>query len=87
MTIMKNALGNTPGVLLASGLTLNDHRNAIMERTAKTGFYNGHETLEFKDKDPIGYERIFSKVRAGLVNSREVAKKIEIGRASCRERV
>ena len=38
MTIMKNALGNTPGVLLASGLTLNDHRNAIMERTAKTGF-------------------------------------------------
>ncbi|WP_438958865.1 hydantoinase B/oxoprolinase family protein, partial [Porticoccus sp.] len=76
MTIMKNALGYTPGVLLESGLTLNDHRNAIQERTAKTGFYNGHETLEFKDKDPIGYERIFSKVRAGLVNSREVAKKI-----------
>ena len=76
MTIMKNALGNTHGQLLESGLTLNDHRNAIQERTAKTGFYNGHETLEFKDKDPIGYERIFSKVRAGLVNSREVAKKI-----------
>ncbi|WP_449101655.1 hypothetical protein [Pseudomonas veronii] len=64
------------GKLLDSGLTLNDYRNLILQRTEKTGYYNGLERLEFKESDPIGYERIFSKLRAGLVNSREVAKKI-----------
>ena len=76
MTILQNPLGTKPGSLLKSGLTLNEHRNAVLERTAKSGFYDGLEKLEFKDADPIGFERIFSKVRAGLVNAREVAKKI-----------
>ncbi len=76
MTILQNPLGNKPGTLLKNGLTLNEHRNAVLERTAKTGHYNGLKDLEFKESDPIGFERIFSKVRAGLVNSREVAKKI-----------
>ncbi|MDP1520669.1 hydantoinase B/oxoprolinase family protein [Porticoccus litoralis] len=76
MTILQNPLGTKPGSLLKSGLTLNEHRNAVLERTAKSGFYNGMKDLEFKDADPIGFERIFSKIRAGLVNAREVAKKI-----------
>ncbi len=76
MTILQNPLGMKPGSLLKSGLTLNEHRNAILERTAKTGYYNGLKELTFKDSDPIGFERIFSKIRAGLVNAREVAKKI-----------
>ena len=76
MTILENPLGNKPGTLLKNGMTLNDHRNAVLERTEKTGYYDGRKELTFKDTDPIGFERIFSKVRAGVVNSREVAKKI-----------
>ncbi|MBR9885936.1 MAG: acetone carboxylase subunit alpha, partial [Oceanospirillales bacterium] len=74
---MKNITdGNAVGSLLKSGLSLNDHRNLILQRTKETGFYDGRETLELKESDPIAYERIFSKLRAGLVSSREVAKKI-----------
>ncbi|MEZ5530498.1 MAG: hydantoinase B/oxoprolinase family protein [Porticoccaceae bacterium] len=76
MTSLQNPLGTKPGSLLKSGLTLNEYRNSVLERTAKSGFYNGLEKLAFKESDPIGFERIFSKVRAGLVNAREVAKKI-----------
>lgn len=77
MTIMKNITeGDAVGSLLKSGLSLNDHRNLIMQRTKETGFYDGRENLELKESDPIAYERIFSKLRAGLVSSREVAKKI-----------
>jgi acetone carboxylase alpha subunit len=76
MTSLQNPLGTKPGSLLKSGLTLNEHRNAVLERTAKTGSYNGLTKLEFKESDPIGFERVFSKIRAGLVSAREVAKKI-----------
>ncbi|GGB95832.1 acetone carboxylase subunit alpha [Marinobacterium zhoushanense] len=77
MTIMKNITdGSAVGSLLKSGLSLNDHRNLILQRTKETGFYDGRENLELKESDPIAYERIFSKLRAGLVSSREVAKKI-----------
>ncbi len=77
MTIMNNiADGSAVGSLLQSGLSLNDHRNLILQRTQESGYYNGLENLELKESDPIAYERIFSKLRAGLVSSREVAKKI-----------
>lgn len=78
MTIQETIVSaeTKPASLLRSGLTLNDHRNLMLQRTKDTGFYDGLEKLEFKESDPIGYERIFSKLRAGLVNSREVAKKI-----------
>ena len=62
--------------LLASGMTLKQHRDAILERTQSTGYYNGLEKLEFRDSDPIGYEKLFSKLRGGLVHARETAKKI-----------
>ncbi|MDO9598816.1 MAG: hydantoinase B/oxoprolinase family protein [Azoarcus sp.] len=64
------------GNLLESGLTLKQHRDAIIERTKATGYYNGLEELEFRDRDPISYEKLFSKLRGGLVHARETAKKI-----------
>src|ERR1700737_1689993 len=62
--------------LLGNGKTLKQHRDEVLERTNKTGFYNGLERLEFKESDPITYEKLFSRIRGGLVHARETAKKI-----------
>ncbi|AYH45512.1 hydantoinase B/oxoprolinase family protein [Azoarcus sp. DN11] len=62
--------------LLKNGQTLKQFRDGIIERTKATGCYNGQEKLEFRDSDPIGYEKLFSKLRGGLVHARETAKKI-----------
>ncbi|HJV87379.1 MAG TPA: hydantoinase B/oxoprolinase family protein [Noviherbaspirillum sp.] len=62
--------------LLKTGQTLKEFRDGILERTAATGHYNGLERLEFREKDPIHYEKLFSKLRGGLVHARETAKKI-----------
>ena len=43
---------------------------------AKTGRYYGLEELELKMSDPILFEKMFSKIRGGLVNARETAKNI-----------
>jgi acetone carboxylase alpha subunit len=64
------------GNLLKSGLTLKQNRDAIIARTKETGYYDGLEKLELRDSDPIGYEKLFSKLRGGLVHARETAKKI-----------
>ncbi len=62
--------------LLKNGQTLKQFRDGIIERTKASGYYNGQEKLEFRDRDPIGYEKLFSKLRGGLVHARETAKKI-----------
>src|SRR6202047_3065875 len=62
--------------LLANGKTLKEYRAEIMERTRTTGHYNGLARLEWREKDPIGYEKLCSKIRGGLVHARETAKKI-----------
>ena len=62
--------------LLKNGQTLKQFRDGILERTKTTGYYNGIEKLEFRDSNPIGYEKLFSKLRGGLVHARETAKKI-----------
>ncbi|HJV83224.1 hydantoinase B/oxoprolinase family protein [Noviherbaspirillum sp.] len=62
--------------LLKTGQTLKEFRDGILERTAASGHYNGLERLEFREKDPIRYEKLFSKLRGGLVHARETAKKI-----------
>lgn len=62
--------------LLKNGQTLKEFRDAIIERTQATGNYNGLTKLEFRDADPIAYEKLFSKLRGGLVHARETAKKI-----------
>ena len=76
MTILQTLKGAELGKLLRNGMSLDENRNGILARASETGHYDGIKTLTLKEKDPIKYERIFSKVRAGLVNSREVAKKI-----------
>ena len=62
--------------LLKNGQTLKQFRDGILERTKASGHYNGLEKLELRDADPIGYEKLFSKLRGGLVHARETAKKI-----------
>ena len=62
--------------LVGNGVTLKQHRDAVQARTKSNGHYNGLVRLELKEKDPIGYEKLFSKLRGGLVHSRETAKKI-----------
>ncbi|RTL27220.1 MAG: acetone carboxylase subunit alpha [Rhodocyclaceae bacterium] len=70
----KNELGFAD--LLKNGQTLKQFRDGIIERTKASGHYNGIEKLAFRDSDPIGYEKLFSKLRGGLVHARETAKKI-----------
>jgi acetone carboxylase, alpha subunit len=62
--------------LLGTGQSLKEFRDGILERTAKTGHYNGLTRLELRERDPIRYEKMFSKLRGGLVHARETAKKI-----------
>ncbi|WP_298651634.1 hydantoinase B/oxoprolinase family protein [uncultured Tistrella sp.] len=62
--------------LVRGGLTLKENRARVLDLTAKTGHYAGLETLALKQSDPIGYEKMFSKLRGGLVHARETAKKI-----------
>ncbi|MDR2013135.1 MAG: hydantoinase B/oxoprolinase family protein, partial [Rhodanobacter sp.] len=62
--------------LLGNGQTLQEFRHDILARTANTGHYNGLQKLELRESDPIRYEKLFSKLRGGLVHARETAKKI-----------
>ena len=44
---------------------------------AETGPYHGLAgELELKDSDPIGYEKLFARLRGGLVSARETALNI-----------
>ena len=62
--------------LLGNGQSLKQLRDGILARTKETGHYNGLKSLAFKERDPIQYEKLFSKLRGGLVHARETAKKI-----------
>jgi acetone carboxylase, alpha subunit len=56
--------------------TLGAHRASILKRTRETGCYNGLEEMALKDSEPIVFERLFSKLRAGVVDARETSKAI-----------
>jgi len=72
-----NVISKTDRLGLAGGgKTLKQNRDSVLARTAKTGYYNGLKALAFKENDPIAYEKMFSKLRGGLVHARETAKKI-----------
>lgn len=45
-------------------------------RFADTGRYQGIERLALMEEDPIGYEKLFSRLRGGLVSARETAMNI-----------
>ncbi len=62
--------------ILSNGKTLYQHRRDVYKLSKGTGHYNGLKDLPFKKNDPIVFEKIFSKLRAGVVNARETAKKI-----------
>ncbi|WP_068808608.1 hydantoinase B/oxoprolinase family protein [Thauera phenolivorans] len=63
--------------LLGNGQTLKQFRDGILQRTKESGgHYNGLARLELRESDPIRYEKMFSKLRGGLVHARETAKKI-----------
>jgi len=43
---------------------------------ADTGHYYGLQELTLMASDPIGYEKLFSRLRGGLVSARETALNI-----------
>ena len=43
---------------------------------AETGRYHGTETLALKASDPIRYEKIFSRLRGGIIGARDTALNI-----------
>jgi N-methylhydantoinase B len=43
---------------------------------ADSGYYQGLETLEMKESDPLQFEKLFSRVRGGMVSARETALNI-----------
>lgn len=58
------------------GKTLKEQRAEVLNKTKETGYYNGIKELELKNAEPIRFEKIFSRLRAGVVNARETSKKI-----------
>src|SRR4051794_13633130 len=60
----------------ADGHTLKQMLDASEERFAATGYYQGLEHLELKDSDPLHFEKLFSRVRGGMVSARETALNI-----------
>jgi N-methylhydantoinase B/acetone carboxylase alpha subunit len=58
------------------GSALKDMLTESERLLAETGHYCGFERLELKDSDPIGYEKLFSRIRGGLVSARESAMNI-----------
>lgn len=59
-----------------SGQNLKASIEESAERFRATGCYWGVTELTLKQSDPIGYERIFSKLRGGIVTARESAVSI-----------
>jgi N-methylhydantoinase B/acetone carboxylase alpha subunit len=58
------------------GQTLRAMLEGAETRFAETGRYQGLERLDLLEADPIGYEKLFSRLRGGLVSARETAMNI-----------
>ncbi|MFG1393015.1 hydantoinase B/oxoprolinase family protein [Xanthobacter agilis] len=67
--------GATRGVV-RGGETLKEHRDRLMAATKATGRYAGLTRLDLRESEPILYNKLFSRLRAGVVDARETAKKI-----------
>lgn len=67
--------GATRGIV-RGGETLKEHRDRLMTATKATGHYAGLQRLELRESEPILYNKLFSRLRAGVVDARETAKKI-----------
>ena len=62
--------------IVRGGQTLKQHRDEIMEKTKRTGHYAGLTERTLHKESPILYNKLFSRLRAGVVDARETAKKI-----------
>src|ERR1700754_705904 len=58
------------GLKLAEMLALSEGR------FEETGYYHGLRDLAMKDSDPLHFEKLFSRVRGGMVTARETALNI-----------
>lgn len=58
------------------GQTLAEMLRASEQRFAETGCYQGLEEMSLKDSDPLQFEKLFSRVRGGMVSARETALNI-----------
>jgi N-methylhydantoinase B len=58
------------------GQTLAQMLEESERRFAATGYYHGLEHLALKDSDPLHFEKLFSRVRGGMVTARETALNI-----------
>jgi N-methylhydantoinase B/oxoprolinase/acetone carboxylase alpha subunit/acetone carboxylase gamma subunit len=58
------------------GQTLAEMLAEADRRFAETGHYQGLERLELKERDPLHFEKLFSRVRGGMVTARETALNI-----------
>lgn len=62
--------------IVRGGETLKEHRDRLMEATKRTKHYAGLSKMALRDAEPIKYNKLFSRLRAGVVDARETAKKI-----------
>lgn len=69
MTTTATAIG-------ADGLKISEMLRRNEELFQTTGCYAGLTSLDLKESDPIGFEKLFSRVRGGLVSARETALNI-----------
>jgi N-methylhydantoinase B/acetone carboxylase alpha subunit len=58
------------------GKTLREMLTESEDLFKETGRYGGIQELKIKASDPILYEKLFSKMRGGLVNARETAMNV-----------
>lgn len=62
--------------IVRGGESLKQHRDRVLDATRGTGHYAGLQSLALRDEEPIRYNKMFSRLRAGVVDARETAKRI-----------
>jgi N-methylhydantoinase B len=73
---LEEAVDAAPGIGW-DGHRLDEMLAASEQLLAETGAYQGLSgALELKESDPIGYEKLFARLRGGLVSARETALNI-----------
>ena len=75
MTSAQQATAPSPGIG-EDGQRLKDQLARSERLFEDTGRYYGIEELEIKDADPIEYEKLYGRLRGGMVNARETALNI-----------
>lgn len=58
------------------GMTLEEMLARSESLFGETGHYQGLESLDVKESDPIRYEKLYSRLRGGVVMARETAARI-----------